>query len=127
MPTIIPLQNSAERSVAPALNQNDTPHEGVAQEKLERQVGQRLMSDMVDFLCMKGDKETIGNFKHVLSDYSRAKGHIYDEQIDKLDEWLMNENKRTEDIYKSVIEKLVDSKIDVQGNYYDIHNNKIEK
>lgn len=127
MPVIIPLHNAGGRCVAPSVNGGDASRVGVVGKGDDREACMRVMDDLVSFLCNKGDKRMMANFQSILSDYSRANGHIFDAQLERMDEWQMDEKMRNEEMYRSVIKRLVESNIDVHGNYYNVHDNKIEK
>ena len=127
MPVIIPLHNAGGRCVASSANEGGAPRVGVVDEGLYMEVGQRVMDDLVGFLCGKGDKGMIEDFQHILSDYSRANCHMFDAQLERLDMWQMNERKQKEKVLEAVMKGIMESRIDVRGNYYNIHDNSIEK
>lgn len=94
--------------------------------KQEKETGLGVMDEFVDFLLKKGDKDMIANFQQCLSDFSRHKGHAFDSQLERIDEWKCREKRRYEEMCDAIKDILKEPKYIVQRDFYDIHDNKLE-
>lgn len=127
MPTIIPLPTASCNHVPLDVSESSVEQGNeVVDSGPVKKIEQNVMDDFVNFLLTKGDKDEISNFQHALSDYSRHKGHIFDSQLERIDKWQSREKFRYEEMCDTFLTKLQEQNICVQGDYYNIHDNKIE-
>lgn len=126
MSTIIPLSISSSNVASSGVTESKAANGNEGDGMLEKESGLGVMDEFVDFLLKKGDKEMITNFQHCLSDFSRHKGHAFDSQLERIDKWKSREKCRYDGMFDAIKDILKEPNISIQGDYYDIHNNKIE-
>lgn len=126
MSNIIPLPISRGSLASSKLTEGEVARgNDEGDNKLEKETGQNDIDEFVDFMLKKGDKDEITNFQHYLSDFSRHKGHAFDSQLERIDKWQIREKIRNDEMCDAIKDILQKPDFNVQGDYYDIHDNKI--